>query len=631
MKKTLSNYAKEVIKSRILQNATKLWGVNNPNALDPFVTLLIDAFSTEIFKINNDIEQIKGGILEKVARLLTPSIYTYSRPAHAIAVIEPEESKQMLLDHQEFFFTKMFTSNVKATADLKVDIPFTAIDHINLVKAKVLYSLIGNTLWEYGAFNTKNPVAQTSQSIAVNRLFLALDFSEYTLEHMPECLSLYCDNPLFDHLEFVYKLLPFTTMTVKGNLLEVTEGLSYPTRQSKTGYEAAFDGYSMEGRIQEHIKTIYASKFIELRGLKKKVADLELDVLPQEISFLAEGEVGSKHINNKRLLWIQVDFPPQYSKEIITGFSFHLNAFPVYNRGWRLNESSLDIMGNTIPLVTNVGEDFLYTQQVVDSQSRVYSEIPFLEDSSSNQGLYTVRKGGMERFSERNAIDMISYVIELTRDEVSAFGILERDKVIEALQKMVYQMQTLDQKVKAVNGRVASEVYYIIVKPLAYTETVKASYWITHCALANNIRKGTQLTQQDKVFANVNRHLVLLSTTQGGEQEKKGTDAIQAYKYALTTRDKIISREDIKNYCKMVLEEHCKEVRISKGIQVSDKPKEGFSRTINIEIVVDNYESFNAHYWVDYARNFKRQLINRAIDGIEYNIQFKGENLNEED
>ena len=631
MKKTLSNYAKEVIKSRILQNATKLWGVNNPNALDPFVTLLIDAFSTEIFKVNNDIEQIKGGILEKVARLLTPSIYTYSRPAHAIAVIEPEESKQMLLDHQEFSITKMFTSHVKATADLKVNIPFTAIDHINLVKAKVNYSLMGNTLWEYGAFNTKNPVAQMSQSLAVNRLFLALDFSDYTLERMPECLSLYCDNPLFDHLEFVYKLLPFTTMTAKGNLLEVTEGLSYPTRQSKTGYEAAFEGYSMESRIQEHIKTIYASKFIELRGFKKKVADLELDVLPQEILFLAEDEIGSKHINNKRLLWIQVDFPPQYNQEIIAGFSFYLNAFPVYNRGWRLNESSLDIMGNTIPLVTDLGEDFLYTQQVVDSQSRVYSEIPFLEGSSSNQGLYTVRKGGMERFSERNAIDMINYVIELTRDEVSAFGILERDKVIEALQKMVYQMQTLDQKVKAVNGGVASEVHYIIVEPLAYTETVKASYWITHCALANNIRKGAQLTQQDKVFANVNRHLVLLSTTQGGEQEKKGTDAIQAYKYALTTRDKIISREDIKNYCKMVLEEHCKEVRISKGIQVSDKPKEGFSRTINIEIVVDNYESFNAHYWVDYARNFKRQLINRAIDGIEYIIQFKGENLNEED
>jgi len=56
MKNITSNYAKEAIKSRILKNATTLWGVSNPHALDPFVTLLIDAFSTEIFKVNNDIE-----------------------------------------------------------------------------------------------------------------------------------------------------------------------------------------------------------------------------------------------------------------------------------------------------------------------------------------------------------------------------------------------------------------------------------------------------------------------------------------------------------------------------------------------------------------------------------------------
>jgi len=85
MKKIVNNHAKEVIKARILHQATKLWGVHNPNALDPLVSLLIDAFSTEIFKVNNDIENIKVNILEKIARVLTPSIYTYPRPAHAIA------------------------------------------------------------------------------------------------------------------------------------------------------------------------------------------------------------------------------------------------------------------------------------------------------------------------------------------------------------------------------------------------------------------------------------------------------------------------------------------------------------------------------------------------------------------
>lgn len=629
MKKITSNYGKEVIKSRIMKNATKLWGVSNPHALDPFVTLLIDAFSTEIFKVNNDIEQIKGGILEKIARLLTPSMYTSSKPAHAIAVIEPEESQQVLFDHQEFFMKKTFTSNVKATSDFKLDIPFTAIDNINLIKAKVSYTLIGDTLWEYDAFYNRVPIAKVKQDIAANQLFLAIDLSAYEREDTPVCFSLYCDNPTFDHLEFVYNLLPFIEMTVKDDPLEVTAGLSFPAKKNKTGFEAVFDDYAIERRIQENVKTSYASKFIELKGFKRKVEDLKLEILPQEIAFLMEENPTATHLQNKRLLWVKMEFPPPYTKEIMEGFSFYLNAFPVYNRGWRCNESSLDIMGNTIPLVTKVGEDFLYTHQVVDSHMRVYNEIPFAEESSLMQGLFTIRKGGMERFSERNAIDMISYVIELTRDEVSAFGILERDKVIEALQKMVYQMQTLNQKIKTVNDHVANEVQYVIVEPLPDTEVVKASYWITHCALANNIRKGAQLTQQDKVYENVNKHIVLLSTTKGGEQEKKGTDAIQAYKYALTTRDTIISKEDIKNYCILALQGHCKAVHISNGVQVSEKPKEGFTRTINIEITVDNYEFGSRQYWIDYARNFKKQLTHRAIDGIVYIVEFKGENSTE--
>lgn len=625
MKQILNNYTKEVIKARMLQNATKLWGVNNPNALDPFIILLIDAFSTEIFKVNNDIEHIKGSILEKIARLLTPSIYTYPRPAHAIAIGNPEESKEVLWPYQEFFTKKVFTSNVKNTSDLKLNIPFTSVDTVNLVKAQLSYQIMGDMLWEYDAFYNRIPIEKLAQPMKHNQLFLAVDFSAYEMEHTPDHLSLYCDNPTCENQDFIYQLLPFVSVYIKDKRVNVTAGLSYPDKTSKQGHEATFEGYSIESRIQEHIKAIYAEKFIELSGFKCKTADLRQADSSKGIEFLAKNNETEKRFKNKKLLWIQIDFPPQYSKEIIEGFTFYLNAFPIYNRGWRENESSLDIMGNTIPLVTQVGEEFLYTSKVVDNYDREYNEIPFSENSTVIQGRYTVRKGGMERFSERNALDLINQVIELTRDEVSAFGSIDRDKVIETLRNMVFQMRALDQKVKTVTSTVPSDVNYVIVEPVADTEYVKASYWITQCALANNIRKGVQLTQQNKAFTNVNKYIVLLNTTRGGEREKTGTDAIQAYKYALTTRDKIISKEDIKSYCKMVLQEQCKEIRVSKGLRISNKPKEGFIRTVNIEIHIDNKEEFSNQYWIDYAQSLKNQIAHRAIDGIEYVVQFKRE------
>jgi hypothetical protein len=82
-------------------------------------------------------------------------------------------------------------------------------------------------------------------------------------------------------------------------------------------------------------------------------------------------------------------------------------------------------MGNNIPLETGVGEYFLYVE-VVDGEGKKYEEIPFTPNDHLSKGLYTVRKGGMERFSNRNAVDLMVNVLELTRDEVAAFSFQQR-------------------------------------------------------------------------------------------------------------------------------------------------------------------------------------------------------------
>ncbi|WP_435522513.1 hypothetical protein [Chryseobacterium indoltheticum] len=70
-------------------------------------------------------------------------------------------------------------------------------------------------------------------------------------------------------------------------------------------------------------------------------------------------------------------------------------------------------MGNNIPLITEEAEYFLYVDEVQDGEGRKYTEIPFTPSDNLKKGLYTVRKGGMERFNNRNAVDMISNVLEL--------------------------------------------------------------------------------------------------------------------------------------------------------------------------------------------------------------------------
>ncbi|MCA6066477.1 type VI secretion system baseplate subunit TssF [Chryseobacterium sp. RG1] len=613
-------YSKESVKARMLQNATKVWGLKSPQSLDPFVKLLIDAFSTEVFKANNEIQTVNARILEKLAKLLTPSIYTHPVPAHAVAFTNPTESTEVLLEHTEFFFRKQMISTVKSESDKQINIPFTPVGNVRINKAQTSVMFVGNTCYGIDDRLNKIPIARfQGRPEDYRKVTIGINVSKYSSEKFPKNLSIYCSNPAFEHMDFVYKLLPYITVTSNNNPLFVREGLTYLKSNETDGYEQMFKEQSIQNKIIEDVKSIYHHKFIEVRGISESLFT-EAGKLPENLSFLDYKEEIIKYIDGKRFLWLTFEFPPQFSAEILDNFSFVLNAFPIYNRGWKKTEYSLDIMGNNIPLVTDDGEHFLYVDEVQDGDGRKYTEIPFTPSDDLKKGLYTVRKGGMERFSNRNAVDMIASVLELTRDEIAAFSLLNRDNVKGILSEMSDRMKSMIQKVNNAKRNIKQELNYVIMEPVDKTDHTYASFWVTHSTLANHMRPGTELSNQLK-----SQMLVLLTETIGGAEEQKGTDSIQAYKYALTTRDKIISLEDVKNYCRMVLKDELKEVRVTRGTMISNKPKEGFVRTVEVEIIPQNYSFYGRMYWENMANMLRNRIISKAIDGIEYLVKVSNE------
>ncbi|MDQ1162003.1 hypothetical protein QE422_002371 [Chryseobacterium sp. SORGH_AS 447] len=615
-------YSKESVKARMLQNATKVWGLKSPQSLDPFVKLLIDAFSTEVFKANNEIQTVNARILEKLAKLLTPSIYTHPIPSHAIAFTQPYESSELLLEHTEFFFKKQMTSTIKSESDKQINIPFTPIGNVRINKVQTSIMFVGNTCYGIDELLNKIPIARfQGKPEDYRKVTIGIDVSKYSNETFPKNVSIYCSNPAFEHLDFTYKLLPYITVSSNGNPLFVKEGLTYYKNSQPDGYEQMFREQSIQNKIIEDVKSIYHHKFIEISGISASLFS-EPGKLPENLDYVDYKEEITKYIDGKKYLWLTLEFPPQFSAEILDNFSFVLNAFPIYNRGWKKTEYSLDIMGNNIPLVTDEGEHFLYVDEVQDGEGRKYTEIPFTPNDDLRKGLYTVRKGGMERFTNRNAVDMIANVLELTRDEIAAFSLLNRDNVKGILSEMSDKMKSMVQKVNNAQRNVKQELNYVIMEPVDKTDHTYAAFWITHATLANHLRPGTELSNQLK-----SQTLVLLTETIGGAEEQKGTDSIQAYKYALTTRDKIISLEDVKNYCRMVLKDELKEVRVTRGTMISNKPKEGFIRTVEVEIVPQNYSFYGRAYWENMANVLRNQIISKAIDGIEYLVKVTNEDL----
>lgn len=606
-------FSKEVIKARMLQNATKLWGLKSIQSLDPFVKLLIDAFSTEVFKANNEIQTINGRILERLAKLLTPTNYTHPTPAHAIAFCMPEEDTEILMEHSEFFFKKHLNSFRKTQSDRQVEIPFTPVDNIDLVKAQNVMMIAGNTVYHIDEQLNKIPIQRISSDVADYRnITIGIDLSNYTSENFPEKFSLYCSNPTYEKVDFIYRLLPHIRVFHNNIPLQVSSGISYNETLEQEGYEGIFEERSIRYKIKEDVKNLYNHKFIEISGIYPSVFKRLQPGLPENID---DGSSVFDQFRSKKILWLKMEFPPQFTSEILENFSFILNAFPVYNRGWKKTEYNLDIMGNNIPMETSEEEFFLYVEEVVDGLGKRYSEIPFTPNEEIEKGLFTVRKGGMERFTQRNATDLMSHVMELLRDEVAAFAIINRDKVKDVLGEISDKMKGLMKKVDQANKELKEDVNYVIIEPLENSVHTYASFWVCNSSLANSIRPGTDLNSQKRLQV-----ITLITETTGGAEEKKQSDTILAYKYALTSRDKIISAEDVKNYCKMMLNSELKNVSVKRGTMISDKPREGFIRTVDVEITPQNYTFYGRKYWDNLADVLKNNIKAKAIDGVEYRV-----------
>ena len=70
----------------------------------------------------------------------------------------------------------------------------------------------------------------------------------------------------------------------------------------------------------------------------------------------------------------------------------------------------------------------------------------------------------------------------------------------------------------------------------------------------------------------------------------------------------------------MTLKDKLKNINVKRGIMVSDKPKEGFIRTVDINIVIQDYSFYGSKYWNNMQEVLKNNIKSKAIDGVEYRI-----------
>ncbi|MCK4746835.1 MAG: type VI secretion system baseplate subunit TssF, partial [Bacteroidales bacterium] len=168
--------SKEKIKSRMIKNASRLWGyqeTQSESSFDPVIGMIIGSLAGELEKVSDEISGTESRVVEKLVELLTPEPVTGPYPAHAlISAIPTHPYFSIDVLHQFYTYKKMpLPGNHSKTEEKSVF--FTPAGPQKLFRGKIRFIASGKKLFEVQEQQYKEVVAisRTSMALAPSSLW----------------------------------------------------------------------------------------------------------------------------------------------------------------------------------------------------------------------------------------------------------------------------------------------------------------------------------------------------------------------------------------------------------------------------------------------------------------------------
>ena len=376
-----------------------------------------------------------------------------------------------------------------------------------------------------------------------------------------------------------------------------------------------FDLYNVLQMNDEEVMNFYLKQFIHINS-RVQTSSLKKSPFPEELIPHFPARVNDLEPQ----YWLKVVFPTHFKKEDLDDLIIHLNAFPVSNK--RLLSCSLfdnKNLTNTLPLPVIPGEFFMAVDNVEDSYGDQYAFLPYNITQKPVGGTYTIKRGGLERFSKRDIKEMADQFVDLMRSEYATFAAMKMDNINNSMGELEITIQQIKEKTETNLFMISETPTYLLFDPFEErpNNTISASYWTTNCDLANGLAYGIPFSPL-KLLPLGKDSCYLLKATSGGKAVPRKEEMLMAYKYALTTRDQLFSARDIENYCYMKFAEKVEHVKVSRGIASSIREKEGLIRTVDVN--VEPAAAFASVFDSITLGELKIELEKRSPDTYRYRI-----------
>lgn len=581
--------SKEKISNRMIKNASRLWGFQDTQAessFDPVVGLILGALSSELSKISSDINSVEARILEKLVDLLTPGPITGPSPAHTILRAKSTDPALYINPIYQFYINKRVIIPGEHSTDDK-PVFFTPTGNFKIFDGQLKYLVSGSKIFEFHEELEKEIIALGRNSNAkTSELWFGLELNNdiESLHDLSICFDL--RNEVYS--ESFYDSLAKGKWTINSQIVNFSQGLSKSKEELNNLESLLQTELDVTTKILKHINRYYHRRFQTLTNKDFLPKPLKDNGVPDEFyEIFSLEEVKSL---NKNLVWVKVEFPQILPSTIVDDLFCSINCFPAFNRHLEeFTQTSRDFI-NIIPLLTD--EVFFDIKRISSNNGIQFEKKSFSGINQVDEGTFIVRDGGVGRFDSRNAAEIVSYLLELLRDESAAFSIIGSDMISSELKELNQTITRLEHRLTESNV-IKKDIPYLLLKASSEDDTLFIQFWTTNGEFANKIKAGEKLFVYDGsgIWPD---SIMLVTPSVGGRESMDTEERINAYRKAVLSHGRIVTKEDIKALCFEHFGKNLESVEIKKGMQTGKSTDTGFLQTLDIFVNLSKpSEEFN--------------------------------------
>ncbi|MCX6188261.1 MAG: type VI secretion system baseplate subunit TssF [Bacteroidetes bacterium] len=608
--------SKEAIKSRMFKNAARFWGYADADmdAFDPLVRLMIEACAVESYKINNDIISSDVRVMEKMASMLTPDVFTSALPSHSIVHTRCVE-KFNLVDHNfHLRHQKKVASKANGPLDSNIDIYYSPAGHYKTYDGAVAALVIGNSAYKINNFLEKEFVAKSSKPIENNTAWVGLALND-SIKSLDK-LSFYFDFKNHPDKESLYKILCYSRWSYNGTPLQIKSGI--------TNYEPideeVLSEFELTNLVKRNTNDYYNNRFISIDDEKNVFERNQYNKQNYPESLKSVFNESDLNKLNKPLIWFKINFPAAFDSSTLDEMFIYINAYPILNLHYNEIRYRLQSYFNIVLLECN--EQFFAVRRVSGIDDIDYISKPATENLNDLNGTYSLRAKGVQRFDSRNATEHLNYLLELLRDESSAFAAFGQEFIASNIRDLNQSISLIEQRVKQSQKDIFNLPSYLFVRPRETGENINVEFWSTNGNDANNIRPGSKIDTY-KGIPMVNDSVQLLTHTTGGRNKLSQNEELNVYRDALLTRGRIVTNEDIRSFCFHYLNDKISDVEVRKGVTISKIPSEGLINTLDVYLEKNIENGLNLDEWKSVITDLEIKLQKNSVVFTNYRIFIK--------